>query len=424
MSYELCVVGVGYVGLPLIVAFDKKFDKVIGFDVSEKKIENLKNGIDITNEFSEKELKQTKIDFTTDPSKIKECNFIIVAVPTPISKDKIPVLSYVESAAEIIGKNLKKDSIIVFESTVYPGVTEDICVPILEKESGMKCGIDFKIGYSPERTNPGDKEHPVTKITKIVSGMDKESLGKIAEVYETIIEAGVYRAPDIKTAEAAKVIENIQRDLNIALVNELSLIFERMGIDTRKVLEAAGTKWNFHKYSPGLVGGHCIGVDPYYLTYKAKHLGYRPQVILAGREINESMSKYLNNLVLNALIHLKKQIIDSKVLIMGLTFKENVPDTRNSKIRDVIYYLQKYSMQVIGYDPLLTEEAIKGFGIEPYKQGEKFDCVIVASPHDVFKDITLDKLKGLMTDRPILIDIKSFYDQEEALKKGFYYKTF
>lgn len=421
MDYKICIIGLGYVGLPLAAAFDKEF-YVVGFDVNEKKIQGLKNGIDITGELSKEEVLSSNINFTTDPSKIKECNFIVIAVPTPITEDHIPDLSYLKSASELVGKNLNKDSIVVFESTVFPGATEEVCLPIIEKESGLKPGIDFKIGYSPERINPGDKEHTVTKILKIISGMDKETTDKIAEVYGKIIRAGIYKAPDIKTAEAAKVIENIQRDLNIALVNELSLIFDKMNIDTREVIEAAGTKWNFHKYYPGLVGGHCIGVDPYYLTYKAKHLDYNPRVILAGRGINEFMSKHLNNLVLKALMKQKKHIVGAKILVMGLTFKENAPDIRNSKIKDVIKYLKSYSIEVKGYDPLISEQDIDSFGIQPYQKGDIYDAIIVFSPHNIFKEWTLDKLKEITTENPILIDVKAFYNKEEAKEKGFYYK--
>ncbi len=422
MENKICIVGLGYVGLPLAVAFDKKFD-VIGFDINKKKINKLKEGNDLTNEVSKKELQSCSIEFTSDSKKIKESNFIIVAVPTPITEDHIPDLSYIQSASKLVGKNLKKDSIVVFESTVYPGVTEEICLPILEKESGMKAGSDFKIGYSPERINPGDKEHTVTRILKIVAGMDKESTEKIAEFYGKIITAGIYKASNIKTAEAAKVIENIQRDLNIALANELSLIFEKMDIDTKEVIEAAGTKWNFHKYYPGLVGGHCIGVDPYYLTYKAKRLKYEPRVILAGRGINEFMSKHLNNMVLRALMKQKKHITGSRVLIMGLTFKENTPDIRNSKIKDVIKYLKKYSIDVKAYDPVISKQEIQNFGIKPFKGEDKFDAVVVFSPHDIFKEVTLDKLKKMMPEKPILIDVKGFYDKKLAQEKGFYYKT-
>ncbi|MBD3249191.1 nucleotide sugar dehydrogenase [Candidatus Woesearchaeota archaeon] len=419
---KICVVGLGYVGLPLAHAFDKEFE-VIGFDVSEKKIEELKNNIDSTEELTSEQVKECNIDFTTDPSKIRQADFIIAAVPTPITDDKIPDMKYVKSASEIIGKNMKKDSIVVFESTVYPGATEEICIPLLEEESNMKAGQDFKVGYSPERINPGDKEHTVTKIIKVAGGMDPETTDKMAEIYGKVITAGIHKAPDIKTAEAAKVIENIQRDLNIALVNELSLIFEKISISTKDVIEAAGTKWNFHKYLPGLVGGHCIGVDPYYLTYKAQKLDYEPRVILAGRGINEFMSKHLNNMVLRALMKNKKHVKDSKVLVMGLTFKENCPDTRNSKIKDVMDYMKKYGIKIKAMDPLITEEDINSFGIEKYDKDEKFDVALVFSPHDAFKELTLDKLKDMMHENPVLIDVKGFYDKQEAEEKGFYYKT-
>ena len=422
MSYKICVVGLGYVGMPLAHAFDKEFD-VIGFDISEKKINELKNGIDSTEELTEEQVKNCNIEFTTDPKKIKQADFIIIAVPTPITEDKIPNLKYVESASELVGKNLKKGAIVVFESTVYPGTTEEICLPILEKFSNLKAGTDFKIGYSPERINPGDKEHTVTKIIKVAGGMDKETTDKMAEIYGKVITAGIHKAPDIKTAEAAKVIENIQRDLNIALVNELSLIFEKMNINTKDVIDAAGTKWNFHKYTPGLVGGHCIGVDPYYLTYKAQKLGYEPRVILAGRGINEFMSKHLNNIVLRALMKNKKQVSGAKVLIMGLTFKENCPDTRNSKIQDVINYLKKYDIQVKAMDPLIKEEEINSFGVEKHNETDKYDAIIVFSPHNVFKEISLEKLKQITNENPILVDIKQFYDKKQAENLGFYYKT-
>ena len=422
MPSKVCIIGMGYVGLPLAIAFSKE-SKVIGFDINKEKIESLKQGIDITKETAKEELLSSNIEFTVNPEKIRESDFIIIAVPTPIDEDKIPDLSYLKSASELVGQNLKKGSIVVYESTVYPGATEEVCLPILERESGLKCPEDFKIGYSPERINPGDKEHTVTKILKVVSGIDKDSTEKIAETYNRAITAGVYKAKNIKTAEAAKVIENIQRDLNIALVNELSLIFERIGINTRDVIEAAGTKWNFHKYYPGLVGGHCIGIDPYYLTYKAKHLGYNPRVILAGREINEFMSKHLTNMILNSLTKQKKHIIGSKVLIIGLTFKENVPDTRNSKIKDVIRYLKKYSVEISAIDPLISEQEIKSFGVQQYKQGDKFDCIVVFSPHDEFKEMSINKLKELAAERPTLIDLKEFYNKEQAEEKGFYYKT-
>lgn len=418
---KICVVGLGYVGLPLAHCMDKEFE-VIGFDINEKKITDLKNGFDETNELTKEQLEQCKIEFISDSSRIKESDFVIVAVPTPINEDQIPDLSYVKSASALVGKNLKKGAIVVFESTVYPGTTEEVCVPIMEEESGLRCGVGFKIGYSPERVNPGDKEHTIEKIVKIVSGMDEETTEAIAHVYRKVITAGVYKAADIKTAEAAKVIENVQRDLNIALVNELSLIFSRMGIDTKSVVEAAGTKWNFHKYTPGLVGGHCIGVDPYYLTYKANKLDYKPKLILAGREVNEFMSKHVVNILLRGLINNKKHIVGSKVLIMGLTFKENCPDTRNSKIKDVIKYLKKYSMVIFAWDPLISKEEIEKFGVQPYSN-EKVDASFVFSPHNEFKGTDLKELKLMMNENPVLIDIKGFYSKKEATDNGFYYRT-
>ena len=419
---KICVVGLGYVGLPLAVEFAKYYT-VAGFDVNKEKIEELKKGMDRTNEVSKKSLLKADLILTADPQDIKESDFIIVAVPTPIDDSKKPDLKYVKGASKFVGQNLRKDAIVVYESTVYPGVTEEICLPILEKESGLKCGTDFKIGYSPERINPGDKEHTVDKIIKIVSGMDEESSEIIAKVYSKAIKAGVFKAKNIKTAEAAKVIENIQRDLNIALVNELSLIFNRMDIDTRDVLEAAGTKWNFHKYTPGLVGGHCIGVDPYYLTFKAAELGYDPKVILAGRSVNEYMAKHVVETIVIELKKAGKKAKDSKVLIMGLTFKENVPDTRNSKVTDIIKYLKENKIEVIAYDPLV-DDIEKSFEIPStnFESMNKVDCVIVFSPHKVFESITLDNLKQKINSNPILFDIKGFYNKEEATKKGFVYK--
>lgn len=419
---KICVIGLGYVGLPLAVEFAKYYT-VTGFDTNSEKINDLKKGIDKTNEVSEKDLKKTKLRLTSNPKDIKESNFIIIAVPTPIDDSKKPNLKYVEDASKFVGKNLRKGAIVVYESTVYPGVTEEICLPILEKESGTKCGKDFKIGYSPERINPGDKDYTIDKIIKIVSGIDKESSDIIAKVYSKVIKAGVFKAKSIKTAEAAKVIENIQRDLNIALVNELSLIFDKMDIDTKDVLEAAGTKWNFHKYTPGLVGGHCIGVDPYYLTFKAAQLGYTPKVILAGRDINEYMSKHVADIIANEINKAGKKIRFAKVLIMGVTFKENVLDTRNSKVSDVITYLKEKEIEVVAYDPLV-EDIEKDFSIPKtdLKSSDKFDCTLVFSPHKIFSSITLDNLKQKMNPNPILIDIKGFYNKEEAIKKGFVYK--
>ena len=346
---------------------------------------------------------------------------MIICVPTPVTKSKEPDLSYVKSAAELVGKNLKKGAVVVLESTVYPGVMEEIVKPILEEKSGMKCGADFKIGYSPERVNPGDKEHTIDKLTKIVAGMDEETTEILAELYGLI--TNVYKAKDIKTAEAAKVIENIQRDLNIALMNELAIIFHKMGLDTKAVLEAASTKWNFHRYSPGLVGGHCIPVDPYYLVYKAKELGYHPQVILAGRAINDYMPKHVAEMAIKSLNEVGKVIKGSKVLIMGLTYKENVPDTRESPVREMVKELKEFGVNVYGYDPLLSKEEIEAFGVNALDDFNVImDCVIVAVAHDEFKKMELDDIKKFMNDKPVLIDVRGMFDEEEAKEKGFYYR--
>lgn len=342
---KLSLVGLGYVGMPIAVAFARKI-KVVGFDLNAAKIDLYKSGVDPTNEVGDDVIKNTTVEFTADPSKLKEAKFHIVAVPTPVNDDHTPDLTPVEGASRILGQNLTKGSIVVFESTVYPGVTEDICVPILEKESGLKCGVDFKIGYSPERINPGDKVHRLETITKIVSGMDAETLEEVANIYQLVVEAGVYRAESIKVAEAAKVIENSQRDINIAFMNELSIIFNKMGIDTKSVLEAAGTKWNFLKFQPGLVGGHCIGVDPYYLTYKAEQLGYHSQIILSGRRINDDMGKYVAENLVKNLIKADIPVKGAKVAILGFTFKENCPDTRNTKIIDIYKELQEYGLNI------------------------------------------------------------------------------
>ena len=424
---RICVVGLGYVGLPLAVEFGKK-RRVIGFDLKCKRIEELQKGMDASREISARDLKKADILFTHYPEDIAQANFIIVCVPTPIDEHKMPDLGHVRSASEIIGRHMRPGSIVVFESTVYPGVTEDICAPILERESGMKCGRDFHIGYSPERINPGDKKHTVSRIVKVVAAGDKRTLETMARVYGRIVKAGVYKAPTIKTAEAAKVIENIQRDLNIALMNELSLIFERMGLNTRDVIEAAGTKWNFQKYYPGLVGGHCIGVDPYYLTYKAIELGHHPEIILAGRYINDNMYKHVVGMVVKGIATAGKPLKGARVLIMGLTFKENVSDIRNSKVKDVIRGLGEYGMEIMGYDPLVALEDQAGFRVPFARRFEdlpnRFDCVIVFSPHSVFRKITLERLKKKMSGRPVLIDIKSFYRGSQAQKLGMIYRCF
>jgi UDP-N-acetyl-D-glucosamine/UDP-N-acetyl-D-galactosamine dehydrogenase len=421
-DFRVCVLGLGYVGLPLAVALGKHF-RLVGLDINSRKIESLKNGVDPMNEIPRKDLKATRISYTTDPAEMRKSNFIIAAVPTPITKANIPDLSPIEKASEAIGKNLVRGSIVVFESTVYPGVTEEIAVPIIEKLSGLKCGIDWKVGYSPERINPGDKEHTIHSVVKVVSGMDKDSLEKVAFVYGQITK--VHRAESIKVAEAAKIIENIQRDLNIALMNELSLIFERMGIDLNQVLCAAGTKWNFHKYKPGLVGGHCIGVDPYYLTHKAQELGYQPKVILAGRQINDGMAKHVAELTIKGLNKLGKVIRGSRVLILGLTFKENVKDARNSKTRDVIHELQEYGVDVIACDPNLDQHEVDAeeFNVKniPLKNVGKVDGIILTVPHKEFMVMKLADYAKLYHDGKLLVDVKGCLDMEEARKLGFTY---
>lgn len=404
----VCIVGLGYVGLPLAEEFSKHL-KVIGFDINEKKTTLLSQ-------------RYKQFEITTDSSKIRQADYVIIAVPTPVTRSKQPDLSPVTSAAEIVGRNLKKGAIVVLESTVYPGVTEDIVGPILEKTSGLKVGVDIKIGYSPERVNPGDNHHTIDKITKIVSGMDEESANELTELYGKITT--VYKAQSIKIAESAKVIENIQRDLNIALMNELSMIFYLMKLDTKAILDAASTKWNFVRFSPGLVGGHCIPVDPYYLVFKANELGYHPQVILAGRAINDSMPKHVTELTIKSINEAGKVIKGSKVLLMGLTFKENVDDTRETPVKEIIKELKEFQCEILGYDPMLTKEDISRFNIRPIENLNtiKVDCIIITVVHDFFKTISLDKLKACMTSNPILIDVRGYFG-EEAKKKGFIYRT-
>lgn len=420
---KLSLVGLGYVGMPIAVAFAKKIS-VIGFDVNEAKVELYKKGIDVTKEVGDEALKNSKVDFTADETRLQEARFHIVAVPTPVNADHTPDLTPVESASRLLGRNLKKGSIVVYESTVYPGVTEDICIPILEKESGLKCGIDFKIGYSPERINPGDKVHRLETITKIVSGMDKESLDEIAKTYELVVEAGVYRAETIKVAEAAKVIENSQRDINIAFMNELSIIFNKMGIDTQAVLKAAGTKWNFLKFYPGLVGGHCIGVDPYYLTYKAEQLGYHSQVILSGRRINDDMGKYVAENTVKKLIQVDKNIKGAKVAILGITFKENCPDTRNSKVVDIIKELKEYEINPIVVDPVADKEEAKklyGIKVETMNKLVDLDAVIIATSHEEFKNIKIEDFNKMFSKQKVIIDVKGILEKEEYIKAGYSY---
>ena len=419
---NICVVGLGYVGLPLAIAFAEKDFKVIGFDINLEKIEKYLRGIDPTNEVGNEKIKDSKnLEFTSDEKKISEANFIIVAVPTPVLENKSPDFRPLIGASTIIGKNMKKGSIVVYESTVYPGATEEVCLPILEKESGMKCGVDFKIGYSPERVNPADKVNTLTKIKKITSGIDKESSDLIAEVYGSIIEAGIHKASSIKVAEAAKVIENSQRDINIAFVNELSLIFDRIGIDTLEVLEAAGTKWNFLPFKPGLVGGHCIGVDPYYLANKAEEVGYHADVILAGRKTNDGMGKFIAEKTIKKLIEAEKIVKNSHVLIMGLTFKENCPDLRNSKVEDIIKELKEYNVKISVVDPIADKnEAKREYNVELEKLEniKDLDAIILAVGHDEYKEIDLKDLEKyyLNKENKILIDVKGIIDKEEASK--------
>jgi nucleotide sugar dehydrogenase len=426
---KICIVGLGYVGLPLAVAFSEKKYKVIGFDNNFEKIEKYLQGIDPTNEVGNDKIKNSKnLDFTSDEKKISEANFIIVAVPTPVLENKSPDFKPLIRASTIIGRNMKKDSIVVYESTVYPGATEEVCLPILERESNMKCGIDFKIGYSPERVNPADKINTLTKIKKITSGMDKESSEKIAEVYGSIIEAGVHRVSSIKVAEAAKVIENSQRDINIAFINELAMIFDRIGIDTLEVLEAAGTKWNFLPYRPGLVGGHCIGVDPYYLADKANELGYHAQVILAGRRINDGMAKFVAEKAIKKLINANIRVKGADILIMGLTFKENCPDLRNSKVNDIILELKEYGVNVHVVDHMADKlEAKREYGIELEKPKDikNMDAIIVAVGHKEYRDMNIKDLHKYYNEvysKPLLIDVKSIFNKEEAEKEYDYWR--
>jgi UDPglucose 6-dehydrogenase/UDP-N-acetyl-D-galactosamine dehydrogenase len=406
-SKTVCVVGLGYVGLPLAEDFSRSL-RTIGFRRDQNSVDKINS------------TPGNKIEATTDPQRIKEADFVIIAVPTPVTKAKDPDLEPVMSATEVVGKNLKKGAIVVLESTVYPGVTEEIMTPILERESGMRCGKDFFVGYSPERINPGDQEHILRNITKIVAGMDKQTLDSLSELYSLI--TNVYQVPDLKTAEAAKVIENVQRDLNIALMNELSMIFAKLGIDTEEVLKAAGTKWNFHYYRPGLVGGHCIPVDPYYLVQKAKEVGYHPQVILAGRSINDSMPKYVAEMTVKGLNKVGKTIKGSNVLIMGLTYKEDVADIRESPVEKMVHELKDYEVNVYGHDPLLPDSVIEHFGVIPLqKLDKKMDAVIIAVAHTKFRKIPLEEIRNLMNDRPVLVDVRGMIDRGAAEKKGIYY---
>lgn len=424
---KIALIGLGYVGMPIAVAFAKKVN-VIGFDNNKEKVELYHKGIDPTREVGNETIRNTTVDFTADPLRLREAKFHIVAVPTPVNVDHTPDLTPVESASRLVGQNLTKGSIVVYESTVYPGVTEDVCIPILEKESGLTCGVDFKIGYSPERINPGDKLHRLETIVKIVSGMDQETLDTIAKVYELVVEAGVYRAESIKVAEAAKVIENSQRDINIAFMNELSIIFNKMGIDTRAVLNAAGTKWNFLKFFPGLVGGHCIGVDPYYLTYKAEQLGYHSQIILSGRRINDDMGKYVVENLIKNLIRANTPVKEAKVAILGFTFKENCPDTRNTKVIDIVNEMKEYGITPVVADPAAdADEAKRLYHIDfvSIDQIKEMDAVILAVCHEAFSALTrtdIDRLfKSVPNDNKVILDIKGVLDRKEYETAGYHY---
>ena len=423
---KVALVGLGYVGLPIAVAFGRR-GKVIGFDINKAKIEELQMGFDRTGEVSAADLKASDVQYTSKPTDLKAADFIIVAVPTPINEALQPDLKALRIVSELIGNNMSPGTIVVYESTVYPGVTEDICLPILEKTSGLKAGIDFKVGYSPERINPGDKEHTLEKIVKVVSAQDADSLEVVANTYGLVVKAGIHRAPSIKVAEAAKVIENTQRDLNIALMNELALIFHRLGIDTKSVLDAAGTKWNFLKFFPGLVGGHCIGVDPYYLTAKAESVGYHPQVILAGRRINNGMGKFVGEQTMKLLGQLSRPANDLKVAVLGLTFKENVPDLRNSKVPDIIQELREYGVQVLVHDPIAEpEEAVKEYGIHLSKWDDLsgIDGIVVAVAHRAYVDMGMQKLlKPLRSQREgVVIDVKCLLDPAKLPKTLKYWR--
>ncbi len=424
---KISLVGLGYVGMPIAVAFAKKVH-VIGYDNNDAKIELYKSGIDPTNEVGNDAIKNTAVEFTSDETRLKEAKFHIVAVPTPVNDDKTPDLSPVEGASVTVGRNLTKGSIVVYESTVYPGVTEDVCVPILERESGLKCGVDFKVGYSPERINPGDKVHRLETIKKIVSGMDEETLDTVAKVYELVVDAGVHRAESIKVAEAAKVIENSQRDINIAFMNELSIIFNKMGIDTKAVLEAAGTKWNFLKFSPGLVGGHCIGVDPYYLTYKAEMLGYHSQIILAGRRINDDMGKYVAENTVKKLIKADTPVKSAKIAVIGFTFKEDCPDTRNTKVIDIVRELNEYGIDPMICDPTAdSAEAERFYGVHFVDIGsiKDMDAVVFAVAHSEFKQYTIDMIDSMFkqkdNDKKVIIDVKGMLNKNELEDLGYLY---
>ena len=398
---QLAVVGLGYVGLPLAAAFARHLP-VIGFDIDPKRVEELRRGHDRNGEVPPEALRSAHLRFTTDPAALGEADFIIVAVPTPVDRAKRPDLSHLTEASRLVGRHLRSGATVVYESTVYPGCTEEVCVPILERESGLRAGVDFKVGYSPERINPGDPEHGLEHVVKVVAGQDAETTERLARVYGLVVRAGIYRAPDIRTAEAAKVIENIQRDLNIALMNELAMLFHRMGLNTREVLAAARTKWNFLPFEPGLVGGHCIPVDPYYLTHKAQELGYHPELILAGRRINDAMGRYVAEQTVKLLIQAGRPVRGARVLVLGITFKENVPDVRNSRVLDLVRELEDYGCQVAVHDPLVGREGLEALEVEvaddPFSAGLRYDAVVLAVPHRPFRERPAEAYRALLDD--------------------------
>lgn len=423
---RLAVIGLGYVGMPIAVAFAKKVN-VIGYDLNKEKIELYKRGIDPTNEVGNEIIQSTKVEFTSDEKELRKAKFHIVAVPTPVNLDHTPDLTPVEGASRTVGRNLTKGSIVVYESTVYPGVTEDVCIPILEQESGLKCGVDFKVGYSPERINPGDKKHRLENICKIVSGMDKDALEEIKNIYNLVIEVGTYPVSNIKTAEAIKVVENSQRDINIAFMNELAMVFDKMGIDTQEVVDGMNTKWNALGFKPGLVGGHCIGIDPYYFTYEAEKLGYHSQIILSGRIVNDHMGEYVADAIIKEMVKAGKAPKDSKVVILGLTFKENCPDTRNSKVEDIIKRLKEYEIEPIVVDPWADyNDAKKEYNVKltDLKDVKDVDCIVLAVAHNEFKNMSwkyLDKLynQSLKKEERVFIDIKGIKDIKETKRQGY-----
>ena len=422
---NLSLVGLGYVGMPIAHAFAKKGLNVIGFDLNAEKIALYKLGIDPTKEVGDEEIKNTKIQFTSDETELKKAKFHIVAVPTPVNTDHTPDLTPVVGASEIVGRNLVPGSIVVYESTVYPGCTEDVCIPILEKQSGLRCGVDFKVGYSPERINPGDKVHRLENIHKIVSGIDEESLAEIKAVYDLVIEVGTHSVSNLRTAEAVKVVENSQRDINIAFMNELAMVFDRMDIDTNEVVDGMNTKWNALGFRPGLVGGHCIGVDPYYFTYEAEKLGYHSQIILNGRIVNDSMGAFVADRAVHKMIEAGQAPKKSKVIILGLTFKENCPDTRNSKVDDIIKQLNTYGIEPVVVDPWASErDAMHEYGVKltPIEEVADADCVIVAVAHNEFRSLSLDDIKKMYKagadEEKVLIDVKGLYKIEELKASG------